>query len=99
MTVATETTKAEEGKGLKIENFDDVLPYVGEAGRYQWLLFILLLPFTVVYAFLYFTQFFLTLTPEEHWCTIPELDRWNLTDLEKWVYYIIYLVQGQLLRV
>ncbi|XP_043271479.1 carcinine transporter-like isoform X2 [Venturia canescens] len=84
MTVAMETTKAEEGEGRKkIETFDDILPHVGEAGCYQWMLFILLLPFTFVYAFLYFTQFFLTLVPNEHWCTVPELDAYNLTDLEK----------------
>ncbi|XP_015511708.1 carcinine transporter-like [Neodiprion pinetum] len=83
MTVAVEPSKVEDGKRSKIENFDDILPYIGEAGRYQWLLFILLLPFTVVYAFLYFTQFFLTLTPEQYWCKVPELDGWNLTDHEK----------------
>lgn len=84
MTVAMET-KAEEGKGVrpKIENFDDILPYIGEAGRYQWLLFLILLPFTFVYAFLYFTQFFLTLLPKEYWCSVPELDGWNLTDHQK----------------
>ncbi|XP_012268147.2 carcinine transporter-like isoform X2 [Athalia rosae] len=83
MTATVESSKAEEGKRARIETFDDILPYIGEAGRYQWLLFILLLPFTVVYAFLYFTQFFLTLTPEEHWCTVPELEGWNLTDHQK----------------
>lgn len=84
MTVMVETTKVEEGNGpAKIETFDDILPYVGEASRYQWFLFILLLPFTFVYAFLYFAQFFLTLVPAEHWCTIPELDHYNLTDLDK----------------
>lgn len=86
MTVMVEP-KIEEGSGpAKIETFDDILPYVGEASRYQWFLFILLLPFTFVYAFLYFAQFFLTLVPAEHWCTIPELEHWNFTDHEKWVY-------------
>ncbi|XP_057336891.1 carcinine transporter-like [Microplitis mediator] len=81
---AAETTKAEEGEPrAKIETFDDILPYVGEAGRYQLILFIILLPFTFVYAFLYFTQFFLTLVPNEHWCTVPELNGWNLTDAQK----------------
>lgn len=82
MTVATESSKAEEGGEQprpKIETFDDILPYVGEAGRYQWLLFVILLPFTFVYAFLYFAQFFITLVPEEHWCKIPELDTLNIT--------------------
>lgn len=67
----------------KIENFDDVLPYVGEASRYQVILFFILLPFTFVYAFLYFAQFFITLIPEEHWCHVPELDSLNMTDHEK----------------
>lgn len=83
MTVMVESVKAEEGERPKIETFDDILPYVGEASRYQWFLFIMLLPFTFVYAFLYFTQFFITLLPAEHWCTVPELERWNLTDKQK----------------
>ncbi|XP_015127579.1 organic cation transporter protein isoform X1 [Diachasma alloeum] len=84
MTVAVESTKAEEGQGkMRIETFDDILPHVGEAGLYQLILFLILLPFTFVYAFLYFTQFFLTLVPNEHWCTVPELSGWNLTDSEK----------------
>ncbi|XP_076483461.1 uncharacterized protein LOC143304872 [Bombus vancouverensis nearcticus] len=85
MTVMVESVKAEEGERPKIETFDDILPYVGEASRYQWFLFIMLLPFTFVYAFLYFTQFFITLLPTEHWCTVPELERWNLTDKQKYV--------------
>ncbi|XP_076482769.1 uncharacterized protein LOC143304254 isoform X4 [Bombus vancouverensis nearcticus] len=83
MTVMVESVKAEEGERPKIETFDDILPYVGEASRYQWFLFTMLLPFTFVYAFLYFTQFFITLLPAEHWCTVPELERWNLTDKQK----------------
>ena len=70
-------------KKPKIETFDDILPYVGEAGMYQVFLFILLLPFTIVYAFLYFSQYFITLLPEEYWCYVPELDNRNLTDHEK----------------
>lgn len=84
MTMAVEKKKGDEGETRpKIETFDDILPYVGEAGLYQFILFILLLPFTFVYAFLYFTQFFLTLVPNEHWCNVPELNEWNLTDHEK----------------
>lgn len=84
MTVMAESTKVEEGNGpTKIANFDDILPYIGEASKYQVFLFILLLPFTFVYAFLYFAQFFITLVPAEHWCTIPELHQWNLTDDEQ----------------
>ncbi|KAK2579265.1 hypothetical protein KPH14_008225 [Odynerus spinipes] len=84
MTVVVDSAKAEEGNGpKKITTFDDVLPYVGEAGRYQLFLFFLLLPFTFVYAFLYFAQFFITLVPAEHWCRIPEFESWNLTDHQK----------------
>jgi len=85
MTVMVESMKIEEGNVAldKIETFDDILPHVGEASRYQWFLFILLLPFTFVYAFMYFVQFFIALVPAEHWCSIPELDSWNLTDHEK----------------
>ncbi|KAH0945541.1 hypothetical protein HN011_010348 [Eciton burchellii] len=84
MTVMVESMKIEEGdRAVKMETFDDILPHVGEASRYQWFLFILLLPFTFVYAFMYFVQFFIALVPAEHWCSIPELEFWNLTDYEK----------------
>ncbi|XP_014600495.1 PREDICTED: organic cation transporter protein-like [Polistes canadensis] len=85
MTVATDSGKT-EGQSTyykAVESFDDILHYVGEAGRYQLFLFFLLLPFTFVYAFLYFAQFFITLVPAEHWCTIPELMDLNLTDHQR----------------
>lgn len=53
-------------------DFDDVLPHLGEFGKYQKLLFLLLAPFMFFVAFVYFSQIFITLTPE-HWCNIPEL--------------------------
>ncbi|XP_012268123.2 carcinine transporter-like [Athalia rosae] len=75
MTLSEGTRRTEEGKtAKKIETFDDILPYIGGAGRYQWYLFVLLLPFAFGYAFLYFGHFFLVLTPNEYWCTVPELD-------------------------
>ncbi|XP_012268091.2 carcinine transporter-like [Athalia rosae] len=83
------TENAENGKQRKkIETFDDILPYIGGAGRYQWLLFVLLLPFSIVYACLYFTQIFITLLPNEYWCRVPELDGWNLTERER-IYFSI----------
>ena len=76
--------KAEEGaKRPKIETFDDILPYIGEAGRYQWFLFVVLLPFTFVYAFLYFAQFFITLLPDAYWCNVPELYNTSLTEEQR----------------
>jgi hypothetical protein len=58
-------------------DFDDMLPHIGEFGLYQKILFILLAPFAFFVAFVYFTQIFITVTPEGYWCRIPELR--NLT--------------------
>ncbi|OAD57196.1 Solute carrier family 22 member 3 [Eufriesea mexicana] len=67
----------------KLEDFDDVLPYVGDYGRYQWLLLLSLLPYGITYAFLYFSQFFITIIPIEHWCLVDELVNTNLTREER----------------
>lgn len=82
----------ENGKGMdsygshgvddkKLLRFDDLLPHIGEFGRYQKILFLLMIPFTFFLVFVYFTQIFITLVPEEHWCRIPELE--NLTVAER----------------
>lgn len=55
-------------------DFDDILPHVGEFGRYQKILFLLMIPYAFFVAFVYFTQIFITLVPERHWCRIPELE-------------------------
>ncbi|KAG8228028.1 hypothetical protein J437_LFUL003664 [Ladona fulva] len=55
------------------EDFDDILPYLGEFGLYQKILFLLLAPFLFFVAYVYFAQIFITLTPP-HWCHIPELE-------------------------
>ncbi|XP_029166157.1 carcinine transporter-like isoform X2 [Nylanderia fulva] len=68
---------------LKLETFDDILPHVGDFGRYQWLLLVALLPYSMAYATLYFSQFFLTLVPHEHWCKIEELVSSNFTQEER----------------
>ncbi|XP_046597969.1 carcinine transporter [Neodiprion lecontei] len=84
VAIPEEATMIQGGKvERRVQNFDDVLPYVGGAGCYQWILFFLLLPFAFGFGFLYFTQYFITLTPDQHWCTVPELEGWNLTDHEK----------------
>jgi hypothetical protein len=62
---------------LAMMDFDDMLPHIGEFGLYQKILFALLAPFAFFVAFVYFTQIFITLTPEGYWCNIPELK--NLT--------------------
>jgi hypothetical protein len=57
----------------KLQSFDDALPYVGDFGRYQLYLLFALLPYSIAYSTLYFSQFFLTLVPREHWCKVDEL--------------------------
>lgn len=61
----------------RVIDFDDLLPHIGEFGRYQKILFLLMIPFAFFVAFVYFSQIFITLVPEQHWCFVPELA--NLT--------------------
>ncbi|XP_063632710.1 organic cation transporter protein-like [Cydia splendana] len=68
-------------KEKKATDFDDLLPYVGEFGLYQKILFLLMIPFAFFVAFVYFSQIFMTLVPEQHWCWVPELA--NLTVEER----------------
>ncbi|GBP56638.1 Carcinine transporter [Eumeta japonica] len=64
----------------KATDFDDLLPHVGEFGLYQKILFLLMIPFAFFVAFVYFSQIFMTITPEQHWCWIPELANLSVED-------------------
>lgn len=66
-----------DDENAKDVDFDDLLPHVGEFGLYQKILFILMIPFAFFVAWVYFSQIFITIIPEEHWCKVPELA--NLT--------------------
>ncbi|XP_075217415.1 carcinine transporter [Lycorma delicatula] len=68
----SQTAPANTEKKQPID-FDDVLPHLGEFGRYQKLLFLMMIPFAFFVAWVYFTQIFITLVPEQHWCRVPEL--------------------------
>lgn len=72
----------DSSKSSKMD-FDDILPLIGEFGKYQKILFLYMIPFEFFLVFVYFTQIFLTLTPEEYWCNVPELD--NLTTNERYL--------------
>ncbi|XP_046973035.1 organic cation transporter protein-like isoform X1 [Vanessa cardui] len=54
--------------------FETMLMHVGELGRYQKLLFVGMAPFGIFFAFVYFVQMFITVTPQRHWCKVPELE-------------------------
>ncbi|XP_045508830.1 organic cation transporter protein-like [Colias croceus] len=73
--------KKKEEKEKKVIDFDDLLPYIGEFGLYQKILFLLMIPFAFFVAFVYFSQIFMTIVPEQHWCWVPELA--NLTVEER----------------
>ncbi|KAH8259314.1 hypothetical protein KR026_002200 [Drosophila bipectinata] len=73
-------------------DFDDILPLIGEFGRYQKFLFICMIPFSFFVAFVYFSQIFLTLIPEQHWCHVPELDG---LDVEARLALSIPMVNGE----
>lgn len=61
-------------------DFDDLLPHIGEFGRYQKILFLCMIPFAFFVAFVYFSQIFITLVPDEHWCNVPELSDLSLEE-------------------
>lgn len=66
--------KEQRALAAPVMDFDDLLPLIGEFGRYQKILFLCMIPFSFFVAFVYFSQIFMTLIPEQHWCHVPELD-------------------------
>jgi hypothetical protein len=69
---------------------DDLFPYIGQFGWYQRILFLLMIPYSFFFAFVYFAQIFMTVVPSEHWCYVPELA--NLTLQERSVMYSSVLI-------
>lgn len=64
-------------------DFDDFLPHIGEFGIYQKILFLLILPFSVCLNWVYYSQIFIVIVPEDHWCWVSELS--NSTVEERYV--------------
>ena len=67
----------------KIKVFEDILPHVGDFGKYQKCLLLSIIPYTVVFCSILYSQVFLTLVPQEYWCKINELAHLNLTQKER----------------
>lgn len=67
----------------KIEDFDDILSYVGDFGKYQFTLMLSLIIFGSGLTTIYFSQIFLTLVPQNHWCQVNDLMDFNLTQEER----------------
>ena len=67
----------QQESGILSVDFDAILPHVGEMGRYQLALYLLMcIPATLPAAFLAFNQVFLSATPS-HWCKIDHLYQYN----------------------
>ncbi|XP_037077485.1 carcinine transporter-like [Pollicipes pollicipes] len=59
-------------------DFDNVLLEIGERGRYQQIMYLLLcIPATIPAAFVAFNQVFISGTPD-HWCRVPQLANLSL---------------------
>lgn len=79
MSSSESSTGTESGLNVssnsdEIVDFDDLIHHFGDCGRYQMLLFVLMVPFICFIAFVFYSQFFITLVPEHYWCRVPELE-------------------------
>ncbi|KAH8263124.1 hypothetical protein KR044_004829 [Drosophila immigrans] len=62
-------------------DLDDLLPIIGEFGKYQKLLvFGICLPACIPCGFCAFNQLFMADTPDDYWCRVPELQHLDLEE-------------------
>lgn len=61
-------------------DLDDLLPAIGQFGRYQkLLLWLICLPACIPCGFCAFNQLFMADTPHDFWCRVPALDALNIS--------------------
>ncbi|CAK1541327.1 unnamed protein product [Leptosia nina] len=65
-------------KNDESDALESVIMHVGQMGLYQKLLFAMMAPFGVFFAFVYFIQMFIAATPQSHWCRVPELEHLDM---------------------
>lgn len=66
-----------------MEFFEDILPYIGDFGKYQLWLLLSLLPFGIAFVSVFIAPLLIVAVPEKHWCKINELIDLNLTRDER----------------
>ena len=60
-------------------DLDELLPAIGEFGRYQkLLLWLICLPACIPCGFCAFNQLFMTDVPDDYWCLVPELQNYSI---------------------
>ncbi|KAH8296304.1 hypothetical protein KR054_004333, partial [Drosophila jambulina] len=64
-------------------DFDDLLPMLGQFGWFQLRLFLFMIPFCYITAFVYLGQIFMTLAPNDFHCFEPELELMTDEELRK----------------
>ncbi|XP_055550102.1 carcinine transporter [Wyeomyia smithii] len=74
----------EESEKIESEepfDLDELLPAIGEFGRYQkLLLWLICLPACIPCGFCAFNQLFMTDVPGDYWCVIPELQNFSVEE-------------------
>lgn len=78
-----------ESKKKNFETFDDLLPYIGDLGKYQWILITVFLPFGLAFTTIFFSQIFITAVPQKHWCKVNEFIDFNLTQEQRYFFPIV----------
>lgn len=70
----------------KLEVFDDILSHVGGFGKYQLTLILIFFPFAIAFLIVFFSQIFITVIPQKHWCKVNEVSDLNLTQEQKYLF-------------